>query len=198
MEIQSQFWQRHSGVGQQCVVGLFWELRSAPLHLKRQKSFISLTNRSLPMCVFPEVIYTWCCLCWGLACSVICMWWWSCGWFVPLMADSHGLKQPFSCPWVAVRAGTQKATGLVKGVSSLHDTQYECLESWPKGRAAAARPWGCIIALISRREDMNIKECSQLPILSSKNLSGLWQWCHLKHVLKVCFSEGICLNIFSK
>lgn len=92
------------------------------------------------MCVFPGVVYTWCCLCWGLACSVICMWCWSCGWFVPLMANSHGLKQAFSCqcPWVAVGAGAQKATGLVKAVSFLHDTQYECLG--PSQRAGQQPP----------------------------------------------------------
>lgn len=118
-------------------VGLFWEPGSAPLHLKRQESFIPLTNRSLPMCVFPEVIYTRCCLLWGLACSVICMWCWSCWRFVPLIADSHGLKQAFSCqcPWVAGGAGTQKATGLVKAESFLHDTQYEWLCPGPSQRA---------------------------------------------------------------
>lgn len=51
--------------------------------------------------------------------------------------DSHGLKQALSCqcPWVAGGAGTQKATGLVKAESFLHDTQYEWLCPGPSQRA---------------------------------------------------------------
>lgn len=132
-------------------VGLFWEPRSAPLHLKRQESFIPLTNRSLPMCVFPEVIYTRCCLLWGLACSVICMWCWSCWRFVPLIADSHGLKQAFSCqcPWVAGGGWNPKGHRFGKSwkFSAWHTVWVVVSWSQPKGRAAATWPWGCVVSL---------------------------------------------------
>lgn len=33
-----------------------WEPRAATLHLTRQESFTPVTNRPLPLCVFPGVI----------------------------------------------------------------------------------------------------------------------------------------------
>lgn len=43
------------------------------------------------------------------------------------------------------------------------------------GSSYVALGLSCIIALIRKREGLNIKECSQLPVLCSKNLSGLRQ-----------------------
>lgn len=125
--------QWHSGLVQWHVqppffpVNLSWLLRAAPLHLMRQESFLPLTNRLLPPCVFPGVIYTWCCLLWGLTHTVICMWCWSYWRFVPLIADSHDTE---ICLWLPVQLCSCRGCSL-KGHRSgeagsfLQDTWYE-------------------------------------------------------------------------
>lgn len=115
------------------------------LHLKGQESFIPLTNRSLPTCVSPEVVYTGCCLLWGLSCSVICKWLWVVhGLFLWLLVLT--VPKSFSCHCPGWLWGLQPNTfpGLGQAVNFLHDTQHECPgpRQQPRGLGAAlCRSW---------------------------------------------------------
>lgn len=156
----------------------------------RDRNHLLLSQIDLFPCVFPLKLFTLFALRSHMLCDLRVRV------VVPPAAGSHGPREPFlPLPCVALGAATKHLSRF--GKSCRFSPWHTAWVS--RSQAASTWPWGCVVSfLISKREGLNIGECSQLPVLCSKNLSGLRQWKPTQHVLQVCFSEGICLNIFSK
>lgn len=180
---------------------LSWELRAAPLHLMRQESFIPLTNRHLPLCISPEVIYTGCCLLWGLARTVICIWRWRYWRFVPLIADSH---EPEICLLLPVQlcyscrgcnlTGHRNAENVF---SKMHGMGSYVRVPTERQWAAATWLWVCFVSLHwpAKRNAWTLMNAHSYQCSALKTSAGCSDEKPTLCVLGACFSEGICLHI---